>query len=107
MSVDHDDRRRERRARGVAVFANKYLDGTPHLIELLDVSSDGLLVRRFLEPEHASDTFALQLFIGGFTSWAWARRVWRDGDREAMRIVSSDPFDRARIRKFLRGVIAA
>jgi hypothetical protein len=100
------ERRQSRRARGVATFANKYIDGTPHLVRVLDVSCDGLLVERLLEPESHADTFPVELFIGGFTTWAWTRRVWRRKGREALRIVAADPLDRARIRKFLRALVA-
>lgn len=89
------------------VFANKYIDGVPHMVELLDVSPDGVRLRRLFEPETTHDTFALELYVGGFTTWAWTRRIWRRGNREALRIVSADPLDRARIRKFLRSVVAA
>lgn len=89
------------------MFANKYIDGIPHVVELLDVSSSGLQVRRILEPESTSMTYPLELSLGGVTLWAWTRRVWRRGNREALRIVSADAVDRARLRKFLRAAIAA
>jgi hypothetical protein len=100
------DRRGDGRARFAGVFANKYIDGIPHVVELLDVSASGLQVRRILEPESASMTYPLELSLGGITLWAWTRRVWRRGNREALRIVSADPLDRARFRKFLRGAMA-
>lgn len=101
------DRRGDGRARFAGVFANKYIDGIPHVVELLDVSSSGLQVRRILEPESTSMTYPLELSLGGVTLWAWTRRVWRRGNREALRIVSADAVDRARLRKFLRAAIAA
>ncbi len=101
------ERRTDGRARFAGIFANKYIDGTPHVVELLDVSAGGLQVRRILEPESATRTYPLELAIGGLTLWAWTRRVWRRGNREALRIVSADPVDRARLRKFLRGALAA
>jgi hypothetical protein len=100
------DRRGDGRARFAGVFANKYIDGIPHVVELLDVSASGLQVRRILEPESASMTYPLELSVGGVTLWAWTRRVWRRGNREALRIVSADTVDRARFRKFLRGAMA-
>jgi hypothetical protein len=101
------DRRGDGRARFRGVFANKYIEGIPHLVELVDVSASGLQVRRILEPESASLTYPLELSIGGVTLWAWTRRVWRRGSREALRMVSTDTVDRARLRKFLRAAIAA
>ena len=100
------DRRGDGRARFAGVFANKYIDGIPHAVELLDVSASGLQVRRILEPESTSMTYPLELSLGGVTLWAWTRRVWRRGNREALRIVSADTVDRARFRKFLRGAMA-
>ena len=96
-----------RRARFRGAFANKYIEGIPHLVELVDVSASGLQVRRILEPESASMTYPLELSIGGVTLWAWTRRVWRRGNREALRMVSTDTVDRARLRKFLRAAMAA
>jgi hypothetical protein len=100
------DRRGDGRARFAGTFANKYIDGIPHVVELLDVSASGLQVRRILEPESASMTYPLELSLGGVTLWAWTRRVWRRGNREALRIVAADTVDRARFRKFLQGAMA-
>ena len=102
-----DDRRRAGRATFAGIYANKYIDGTPHVVELLDVSASGLKVRRILEPESPTTTYPLELSVGGVTFWAWTRRVWRRGNREALRIAYADTVDRARLQKFLRGVIAA
>ncbi|MDB4936091.1 MAG: hypothetical protein JWP87_3063 [Labilithrix sp.] len=101
------ERRGDGRARFAGIFANKYIDGIPHVVELLDVSASGLQVRRILEPESSSMTYPLELEVGGVTLWAWTRRVWRRGNREALRIVSADSLDRARLRKFLRAALAA
>jgi hypothetical protein len=101
------DRRGDGRARFRGVFANKYIEGIPHLVELVDVSASGLQVRRILEPESASMTYPLELSIGGVTLWAWTRRIWRRGNREALHMVSTDTVDRARLRKFLRAAMAA
>lgn len=103
----NSERRGDGRARFAGTFANKYIDGIPHVVELLDVSATGLKVRRILEPESASTTYPLELSLGGVTLWAWTRRVWRRGNREALHIVSADSIDRARLRKFLRAAIAA
>ncbi|MBX3188683.1 MAG: hypothetical protein KF819_16820 [Labilithrix sp.] len=84
------------------VFANKYIDGIPHVVELIDASASGLLIRRILEPESDRETYPLELCIGSLTLWAWTRRVWRSGRREALRIVCADPIGRARLRKLLR-----
>lgn len=101
------DRRTDGRARLRGIFANKYIDGIPHLVELVDVSASGLQVRRILEPETASMTYPLELSVGGVTLWAWTRQVWRRGNREALRMVSTDTVESARLRKFLRAAMAA
>ena len=101
------DRRIDGRARFHGIFANKYIEGVPHVVELLDVSASGLQVRRILEPESPTQTYPLELSIGGVMLWAWTRRVWRRGNREALRIVSADTVDRARFQKFLRGAMPA
>ncbi len=97
------ENRRDVRARMKGFFANKYIEGLPHTVEVLDASAGGLRVRKIFEPETASDTFPLELCIDGSTRFfAWTKRVWRRGDEEALRIVATDPLDRARLRKFLR-----
>lgn len=101
------DRRIDGRAKFHGIFANKYIEGVPHVVELLDVSASGLQVRRILEPESLTQTYPLELSIGGVMLWAWTRRVWRRGNREALRIVSADTVDRARFQKFLRGAMPA
>lgn len=101
------DRRSHGRATLSGIFANKYIDGIPHVVELLDCSANGLSVRRILEPESAAVTYPLEVSFGGVTLWAWTRRVWRRGNREALRIVSADSLDRARLQKFLRAALAA
>src|SRR3954469_14461103 len=96
------DRRTDGRTRFAGIFANKYIEGMPHVVELLNVSSSGLQVRRILEPESTTQTYPLEVALGGRTFWAWTRRVWRRGNREALRIVSADALDHALLRKFLR-----
>ena len=100
------DRRRNGRTTFSGLFANKYIDGIPHVVELLDVSASGLSVRRILEPESPTLTYPLEVCFGGSTLWAWTRRVWRRGNREALRIVSASALDRARLQKFLREAMA-
>ena len=52
-------------------------------------------------------TYPLELSVGGVTLWAWTRQVWRRGNREALRMVSTDTVESARLRKFLRAAMAA
>jgi hypothetical protein len=96
------DRRREPRL-PMGAFANKYIDGRPYTVELVDASMGGVAIRRIAEPESASaESFTLEMWVDGRPIFAWARRVRSHGDREAYQIISANPLDRARIRKFLR-----
>jgi hypothetical protein len=97
------ERRRANRARLGRVLFNKYIDGYPHLAELVDLSSTGMLVRRINEPEHPRDFFPLEIGIPGTSErmWLWARRVWSNGNQEALRFVGIDPIDRARIGRIV------
>jgi hypothetical protein len=104
----HPDRRAGRRERTAGLFANKYREGWPYTVEVLDASSSGIAIRRICEPgDDGVDAFPLELFLPGGLGvspvrsfFAWARRVRRTGDREACRIVA-DPIDRARLATFL------
>lgn len=85
-------------------FANKYIDGLPYTVEILDVSPTGFSVRNILEPSTTKETFALELCLDEKRFFTWARRVRRDGDHEAYQILAIDPLDRARLKKFLRSL---
>ena len=100
------DRRNGPRRTTRGLFANKYINGTPHVVELLDVSSRGLSLRTILEPDSAAEAYPLELALDGRVVWAWTRRVWRKGNREALRIMAADDLDVARLQKFLRHAIA-
>lgn len=96
------ERRRDARER-IEAFANRYIDGHPYAVELVDASAGGLCIRTMLEPEVAGlETFPVEIRVDGVRMWAWTRRVWKAGDREALRIVSADPLERARFKKLLR-----
>jgi hypothetical protein len=99
------ERRVSGRASVVDAYANKYIDGVPHAVRLVDVSESGLRIRRLVswQPETTRDAFPLELWLGGSTLWAWTRRVWRWGPWEALTIVSADALDHARFKRFLRG----
>jgi hypothetical protein len=101
------ERRRDARAK-FEVFANRYIDGHPFAVELLDASASGFRVRTLLSPDTGElETFPIEVRVDGVRIWAWTRRVWKDGDQEALRIVSADPLERARFRKLLRERAAA
>jgi hypothetical protein len=95
-----EKRRSERTTLGV--FANRYIDGHPYAVEILDASPHGLRVRTMLEPDtEGRETFPIEVRVDDVRIWAWTRRVWKNGDCEALRIVSADPLERARFRKLL------
>jgi hypothetical protein len=101
------EKRRENRTK-LEVFANRYIDGHPYAVEILDASANGLRVRTMFEPDtSARETFPIEVSVDGVRIWAWTRRVWKNGDCEALRIVSADPLERARFRKLLRERSAA
>jgi hypothetical protein len=104
-SAPSPNRRRDSRT-PLHIFANKYIDGMPHMIEILDASPNGFGIRTFHEPKSDRETFALELWVDDHRLFAWAKkvRVTEEGEekREAYEILAADPLDRARLRKFLR-----
>ena len=101
------ERRRDARSK-IEVFANRYIDGHPFAVELLDASASGFRVRTLLSPDTSDcESFPIEVRMDGVRIWAWKRRVWKDGDQEALRIVSADPLESARFRKLLRERAAA
>lgn len=101
------EKRREERTK-LEVFANRYIDGQPYAVAVVDASPGGLRVRTMLEPDtEGRETFPIEIRVDGVRIWAWTRRVWKRGDEEALKIVSADPLERARFRKLLRERCAA
>lgn len=103
------ERRRMARARFGRMLFNKYVDGFPHTAELLDLSATGMLVRKIHEPQVTRDFFSLELGVPGSTErmWLWARRVWSEGDKEALRFVGIDPMDRVRLVRMVDRALKA
>ena len=85
------------------ILLNKYIDGFPHLVKLVDVSAGGMLVRRFHEPDVRRSFYSVELGVPGRAErmWLWTRHVWRSGDLEALRFTGIDPIDRARLKKIV------
>jgi hypothetical protein len=91
------------------VFANKYIDGFPYAVEVLDASAGGLSIRPILEPtasDRERDAFTLELFLEDRSIFAWVRRVRQSDRDEGYKILSVDSLDRARFEKFLRTLAA-
>jgi hypothetical protein len=97
------DRRTTPRASLGTIFLNKYIDGFPHLVKLVDVSAGGMLVRKIHEPALVRDHFTIELGVPGRSErmWLWTRRVWEHEDVMALRFVGIDPVDRGRLAKLV------
>lgn len=99
------DRRALDRARvATPILANKYIDGFPYVVELLDVSPDGMRLRTTLEPRVDVESFSLEVGIPGLANriWLWAKRVRREGKFEAVRLLGTEMFDRAYLVQLTR-----
>ncbi len=97
------DRRTMPRASLGKILLNKYIDGFPHLVRLVDVSASGMLVKRFNEPDLPRDFYPVELGVPGRAErmWLWTRRVWNSGELQALRFTGIDPMDRARLKKIV------
>ena len=103
------DRRIEVRARLGSLLLNKYIDGTPHLATLINLSSSGMLVQKLLEPETDRDFYAIELGIPWRTQdqqderlWLWTHRVRDLGDVQALRFVGLGAKEREAIEEMVR-----
>jgi hypothetical protein len=93
------------RARLGAVFLNKYIDGMPHLATLLDLSPDGMMVQKLLEPNVARGFYAIELGVPWRSDedrlWIWTQCVRDLGDRQALRFVGLSDGEKARIEEIV------
>jgi hypothetical protein len=100
--MQHERRRAPRKR--VEILVNKFIDGLPHVARLLEISAMGCVLERVLEPEAHRDLYPLELALpaalGGTRMWVWARPVWAEAGRTAMRFVGLDPVDRATLARF-------
>jgi hypothetical protein len=94
--------RRAKRTR-VDLLANQYIDGVPHLADVLELSMTGALVRRVHAPDEDRAGYALEVAGEGRDPiWLCASSVWRVGEFEAIRFVEMAAVDKLR----LAGVLA-
>jgi hypothetical protein len=101
-SPRRSDRRGANRARLGGVFFNKYIDGIPHLVSLVDLSPDGMMVQKLLEPDAPRAFYAIEIEVPWDEDeegrlWIWTRRVRDLGDRQALAFVGLTEKDRARL----------
>jgi hypothetical protein len=87
---------------------NQYIDGVPHLVEAVELSSTGVLVRRILGPETSRASYAIELAAEGKRSAVFlcARPIWQDGDLEALGFVAPSPLDKSRLADLLASAAA-
>ncbi len=84
------------------IFANQYIDGVPHLADVLELSMTGALVRRVRAPDADRAGYALEIAgTDGASVWLCASSVWRVGDFEAVRFVETSHVDRLRLASVL------
>lgn len=92
---------------------NKYVDGVPHLCELLEVSMSGALVRGMGGPDAPRASYALELAAdaGDGASnrrvWLCATPVWRSGRYEALAFVGQSKMDRLKLASLIAETRAA
>ena len=103
------DRRGGARALFGTVLLNKYIDGTPHIAALIDLSPNGMLVQKLLEPEIDRAFYAIELGIPWRLTgtnderlWIWTQRVRDLGNRQALRFVGLSASDRDQIEEIVR-----
>lgn len=105
-----EERRVSLRAKlGQSLWLNKYVEGYPHLAELVEVSDSGLLIRTIREPSNRETTFTLEIGVPGAAHRMWLRTelVRKTGGVEALRILYADLLERAQLRQLVRWNSAA
>ena len=99
-----DTDRRVAPRKPVRIFFNKYIDRHPHLGEVLELSTSGMLTRTIHQPDAARACFAVEIASsepGLEPVWLCARRVWADGELEALAFVAPSDTDRGRLQALL------
>jgi hypothetical protein len=101
------DRRQSPRQR-VDLLFNKYNDGYPHLCRILDVSEGGLLLERVNEPKVDREFYPVEIGLlepdnveSPKRVWLWAKQVWSDDGRQALRFVGIEEREKAQLRDML------
>jgi hypothetical protein len=78
--------RRTSTRRPLNFYFNKFLHGYPYLCRTVDLSTAGILVETFTEPEYSSEAVPLELRLPNDVDsiWVMARPVRRIGTRQAL-----------------------
>jgi hypothetical protein len=85
------------------LLLNKYIDGFPHLVKLVDVSANGMLVQKVHEPNVHREFYSVELGVPERTErmWLWTRHVWTVGALQALKFIGIDPVDRVRLARMV------
>jgi hypothetical protein len=90
------------------ILLNKYVEGFPHIVQLVDLSEGGMLVRRIHEPEPARDFYSIEVEVPKTKKrlWLWTRRVWSARNWEALRFVGIGARDRAVLKSLVTSTLS-
>jgi hypothetical protein len=114
------ERRTQPRARLGPVLLNKYIDGTPHMVVLVDISESGMLIRKIHEPNLPRTYYSVELAVpspgdeadddGLERMWLWTRSVRTTGEfdeYQALRFIGLDMATREKIARLVEEARAA
>ncbi len=103
-----DSERRSAPRQRVDLLFNKYIDGMPHVCRTIDVSEGGLLLERVSEPEIDREFYPVEIGLMEASGdrppervWLWARQVWTDGTRQALRFIGVEDRDLRKLNRLL------
>ena len=101
------NRRLETRA-PVDFFVNKYIDGYPYLCHAENMSWQGLLMSRTIEPAVDRPLLALEMGLPGVDRpiWVWAKPVWTAERQQAFRFMGLDEHDGDLLARYLDSLAA-
>jgi len=98
--------RRNAKRSGVEILLNKYVDGFPYTCRALDISTQGVLLRRIHEPSLRREAYSLEIGVPGAPApiWVWSRPVWTRGARQALRFVGLTQQDRTVLEHYVQAL---
>ena len=106
--MSDSDRRQAPRTR-VDLLFNNYIDGYPPLCRTIDVSANGLLLERVSEPTIDREFYPVEIGLMEESPsdkapervWLWAKQVWTDGARQALRFIGVEERDQRKLNRLL------